>query len=574
MKKIPLLVLPLTLALYACGQNQAPTVNLQTAQQSVPLLQSQALVLSAGMQSQTITPQNADRVQFDSVLVEDFDGNPFYYLTVSSTTAKGATFWDALSTAQDDYKLYGTGASIDRNLYAFEFRKAYGDQLLALSKRVGARRLVSPHSQLIYLQDQAGQFWDVSTGQKVPDKTIAAQREEYAQLKADYFAHPEDVAGMHATWARVAKSAEQLGGQSVKSLALQDGNLNVAAALRVAPEASVQAQGSESDIASRGWFGWINSRAGVAGSGLDGPAAMSIGDQLEGPAAASPAWTARYNADFGNQQQATDNPFDHPRTFPDGAQWGMRLFNPFHGGIATGQDEWQRLYGARIGCVPLSLIRAVNINALTDASNSRLRAALESKYQGGSVYTNLKAMNSLVTRPVDADSIPAGYKEPWIDKVLGAGEFQGGTLVTPNGIGAGGQTVINEMLGPGFTLAGGIRFSISGLFGVQTSNTFFNFNSWTYNIRDAVRTTMNDDGHAVSFLYATGGSGGFEGHMATAYAYRVYEHVGYSDVFVYKDQAQDYRGYNAKEGFPGTVGWINITNRWSNFQGAIGIRAQ
>ncbi|WP_156103600.1 hypothetical protein [Deinococcus sp. YIM 77859] len=522
-------------------------------------------MLANDLRTGGLSGQAIEETGIRSVLVNDLDGQPFYWLTIRGPK-DSADFWAA--AAQADTPVTATGATTDRNLLAFEFGPGFADRLLALRARLGDVELVSPQGQVIYAT-HAGRTYDVQTGQEVSAEQLKRDHEVYAELKAGYLKDTAAQQALHEAWAQVGEEMGALSSGSVDG----QGNLVAGQALLATPARGqgeqLSAQTSlDQDPADWGFLNRIKSRAGIAGSGLNGYVAMKTHPQQVA------SWKALQTADLGNEQQA--NSYPYYQTLPPEGKWGMRLFNPFNGQIAN-WEEYGQPVGARLGCVPTAVIRAIGANALAGGKSGQmvddLRTALGwNGYDG--INEAVQKMRRKASEPVQADSVPAGYYEPRISQMMGAGEFEGGTLVTPHGFGDGIQSVLNILLGQGkYRTEGVIKAQIPMLGGMESSPTF-DFNSYTRLVRDAVRRGINEDGNSVMFLYSSGGGGG---HMSISHAYRAYEYVGgYTDVFLFMSGQGNYSGTDGKtyngQGDPYVRDWINVTNRWSAYSGAVAIR--
>lgn len=565
------IIVSLSLTLAACGQTAPNNLDRQEIVgvvnalpgTKVSVAQAQALVLNNTLRTQSLSMQAIEETAIRSVLIKDLDGQPFYWLTVRGPH-DSADFWAAV--AQADTPVTATGASTDRNLLAFEFGPNFADNLLSLQERLGEIELVSPQGQVIYVV-HAGKTYDVQNGQEVSAEQLKRDREIYSELKAGYLKDTSAQQALHEAWASVAAELAPL---SVNSVDPQ-GNLIAGQAVRTLQSAdgALTAQTSiDYDPADWGFLNRIKSRAGIAGSGLYGYAAMQSDPKQVIP------WQALQNSDLGNEQQASSFPYF--QTLPNGGSWGMRLFNPFNNQIAN-WEEYGNPVGARLGCVPTAVIRAIGANAIAGGKSSQMAADLRATlglYSYESPEAAVKKMQLKASEPVQADSVPAGYYEPRISQMMGAGEFQGGTLVTPHGFRDGIQPVLNMLLGTGKYRTEGIIKAQIPTMGSMESSWSFDFNTYTRDVRDAVRRGINEDGNSVMFLYSSGGG---SGHMSISHAYRAYEYSGgYTDVFLFMSNQGNYTATNGAiytgKGDPFVGDWINVTNRWAAYGGAVAIR--
>lgn len=550
------LLTALTLASCSAPQNEppAPNQNLTLSGEAISAADAQMLTLSHAMTTGKFKAQNATTTAVRSVLVRDLDGQPFFWLTTTGPS-DARDFFDA--ARRSDAPVTATGASSDRSVLVFEAASGLGDQMAQLQQKIGEYTLTSPHGTVLYAVNDKGTF-DVRTGNHVEDQQLQEDRKTYDGLKQAYLNDKSGQEAMHNTWKEVLDTQRT----TLQNAVAKDGNLIAAQALRT----GMQAQTSiNDDPASWGWFGRIQARAGIAGSGLRGPEAM----------ATDPAWNWAWkfmnDMDFGNRQNAAAKPYS--QSLPAGGTWGMRFANPAVSGVATGWDGYSDI-GARIGCVPTAVMRALESNALTGGKADMLREAMRTRLGGDGGHETLNKMRTTLTAAVPADSVPSGYYEPRITQMMGGGEFMGGTLVTPLGFGNGIQAVLDLVTPRGtYYTEGFIRANIAALSMNSSSTWVPDFNTGTYMVRDAVRRGINEDGNAVMFLYNSSFLGG---HMSISSAYRSYEYLGYTDVFLYMGDSGNYPDKNNNtwngKGDPFVGSWINVTNRWEAYGGAVAIR--
>jgi hypothetical protein len=83
-------ILSLSLVIAACGQQATITADTQghaaafADAQTLPLAVGQAMAVKNSILTGRLTPQNVEKASVATTLIEDFDGRPFYYLTLTT----------------------------------------------------------------------------------------------------------------------------------------------------------------------------------------------------------------------------------------------------------------------------------------------------------------------------------------------------------------------------------------------------------------------------------------------------------------------------------------------------------
>lgn len=624
------LILSLSLVVAGCGQQTATPGPTQMAQahaavftdaQTLPVAVGQAMAVKNGILTGKLTPQNVDQTSVATTLIEDFDGQPFYYLTLTTQgLGENPTFWDAVNSVTDSRQdtLAATGASTARTLYAFEYGASVTRALKATAQKAGSvQRLIIPDGGVLWLQDKQGRYWSVLEGQLISDETVQAARLTYDRLVQRYAQDPES---MQEIWDSVladptlapSNPETGVGTQSTTNVSLSrfvraDGTLNVQRLIHSLPAEALKSQMTDTDEglkplwtsdtndeADWGFLNRVKSRANIAGSSLPGWTAINTDPSTNAE------WLALKKTDFGNRQRAFG---DMNHTLEAGQAWGMRsAFSPVS---SLPPANWDT-----VGCMAMGYVRLV---ATLAQKNTLFKNGLISQNvfsANDPAAVQIQKTAAWLTKPVQADGMPTNTMEAYITQRMGGGYFKGGTLITPPGLVNGGISILNEKLlaVPGAASAG-VRFDgwgwtdPTGNGGVaagsnpvtywgKTPSTFpvdgAGFNAGTIWARDMVRRTMRDSDLPVLFLYSTGGDGGLGGHAAVSGAYRSYEYAGgYSDVFLYTAEntspndatkslypnaTNNFPGYG--EGVDGPTGWINVTNRWSAYGGVYAVGTQ
>ena len=224
------------LLLTGCGGFQSHSVDVRLLKEANKIdAEAAQLVALESLLAAGAHPQTLERMQLDSVEVEDIGGHPFFHL-VALKAKSSKSLWQQLTegdvlAVSSDSATFAVGASEVRERISFEESgletlESIQETIRTLQKSSRAmKRLVAFSPLLIFIEDFHGKLWSLRTQTPLSEAEVQTLKDNYIQMAERNQQQEELTAQKKESWEGVLEAQDYL---KTEARALEDsGNLNI-----------------------------------------------------------------------------------------------------------------------------------------------------------------------------------------------------------------------------------------------------------------------------------------------------------------------------------------------------------